>query len=99
MKQSESISHHALCLNPQVLLAATCNLETPLSLLLCLSTFFPFLPIIRSWIKCQLEEMFTMNLVLSSLESVMQAAVRDISAVHHTIDSCRIIHTHSLKVI
>lgn len=34
--------------------------------------------------------MFTMKLVVSSLESVMQATEKDINAIHHTIDSCKI---------
>lgn len=39
--------------------------------------------------KWQWEEMFTMKLVVSSLESVMQATERDINVIHHIIDSCR----------
>lgn len=31
-----------------------------------------------------------MKLVVSSLESVMQATEKDINAIHHTIDSCKI---------
>ena len=40
--------------------------------------------------KWQWEEMFSMKLVVSSPESAMQATKRDISVIHHTIDSCRI---------
>lgn len=39
--------------------------------------------------------MFTMKLVVSSLESVMQATERDINAIHHTIDSRRIKDSNS----
>lgn len=55
----------------------------------------PCLPIIRSQMKWQWEEMFTMKLVVSSLESVMQATEGDINAIHHTIDSCRIKDSNS----
>lgn len=36
-----------------------------------------------------------MKLVVSSLESVMQDTERDINAIHHTIDSCRINYSNS----
>lgn len=45
--------------------------------------------------KWQWEEMFTMKLVVSSSESVMQATERGINAIHHIIDSRTVRNSNS----